>query len=168
MLRQPRRLVHQLRQGAASWVIAQLVVIGLFNAAVYGVIVGSFSGGDQYWAAPVKLALGLLGAGLICLPSLYIFSCLAGARARLIEVAGLVAGLVMLMTLLLIGFAPVAWVFAQSTNSIPAIGADLWPAFSVAGISLAGIKLPNRAAGLDDHLHNGRAADDDCAPAVHR
>ena len=122
MLRQPRRLIHQLRQNAAARVIGHLVVISLFCAAIYGVIVGSFSGGDQLWAVPVKLALGLLGAGLICLPSLYIFSCLAGARARLIEVAGLVAGLVMLLTLLLIGFAPVAWVFAQSTNSVPTMG----------------------------------------------
>ena len=26
--------------------------------AVYGVVVGSFSGGDQMWIAPAKLALG--------------------------------------------------------------------------------------------------------------
>ena len=32
--------------------------------------------------------------------------------------AGLVGGMLLLMTLLLIGFAPVAWLFSESTNSL--------------------------------------------------
>jgi hypothetical protein len=58
----------------------------------------------------------------ICLPSLYIFTCLSGSQARLIEVGGLLAGLLMLMTILLIGFAPVAWIFSQSTESLAWMG----------------------------------------------
>ncbi len=122
MLRQPRRLVHQLRSGAGGRLTFQMVALGVVCIAIYGLVVGAFSGGDQYWAAPAKLALGLLGAGLICLPSLFIFACLAGSRASLKEVAGVVAGLVLLMTLLLIGFAPVAWVFSQSTTSVAMMG----------------------------------------------
>ncbi len=38
------------------------------------------------------------------------------------EVFGLVTGLIALMTVLLIGFAPVAWVFSQSTKSLAAMG----------------------------------------------
>jgi hypothetical protein len=37
--------------------------------------------------------------------------------------SGLVAGLLMLMTILLVGFAPVAWLFSQSTSSLPWMGA---------------------------------------------
>src|SRR5205823_7993352 len=88
-----------------------------------GFVVGTFSNGVQLWAAPLKISLGLLISALICLPSLYIFSCLSGSQARLIEVVGLVAGLLLLMTVLLIGFAPVAWVFSQSTGSVVAMGA---------------------------------------------
>src|SRR5260370_41064186 len=84
---------------------------------------GTFCRGAQVWAAPVKIAGGLLFSALICLPSLYIFSCLGGSKARLVEVVGLVAGLLLLMTVLLIGFAPVAWVFSQSTESVAAMGA---------------------------------------------
>jgi hypothetical protein len=40
----------------------------------------------------------------------------------LIEVGGLLAGLLMLMTILLIGFAPVAWIFSQSTESLAWMG----------------------------------------------
>ena len=35
----------------------------------------------------------------------------------------MIAGLIALMTVLLIGFAPIAWVFSQSTESLPAMGA---------------------------------------------
>jgi len=45
---------------------------------------------------------------------------LGGAPGRDV---GLLVGLLMLMTILLIGFAPVAWLFSQSTDSIPWMGA---------------------------------------------
>jgi len=61
-------------------------------------------------------------SALICLPSLYIFTCLSGSQARLVEVFGLLVGLLMLMTLLLVGFAPVAWIFSQSTESLVWMG----------------------------------------------
>jgi hypothetical protein len=40
----------------------------------------------------------------------------------LVEIAGLVIGLLLLTTILLIGFAPVAWLFSQSTESIVWMG----------------------------------------------
>jgi hypothetical protein len=103
--------------------IAAMVLLALLCGLVYGLVVGTFSGAEQLWAAPVKIACGMLVCAAICLPSLYIFSCLSGSQARFVEVVGLVAGLLLLMTLLLIGFAPVAWVFSQSTESIVAMGA---------------------------------------------
>jgi hypothetical protein len=59
---------------------------------------------------------------LIFLPSLHIFATLSGARARLADVVGLEAGFVALASVLLIGFAPVAWVFSESTESATVIG----------------------------------------------
>ncbi len=122
MLRQPRRVMYHLKQPNGGGLIAALLLIAILCSLVYGVIVGTFSGGQQLWAAPVKIAAGLVISTLICLPSLYIFSCLSGSSARLAEVSGLVAGLLVLMTVLLIGFAPVAWVFSQSTKSVAAMG----------------------------------------------
>lgn len=122
ILRQPRRLMFQLRQPGAGSVIAALLAIAVVCSLVYGVVVGTFSMGTQLWAAPVKITAGLLVSAIICLPSLYIFSCLAGSPARLVEVFGLLAGLLALMTVLLVGFAPVAWVFSQSTQSVAWMG----------------------------------------------
>lgn len=122
ILRQPKRVQHALRQVGAGRIIASMVVVAIICALVYGVVVGTFSRGPQLWIAPLKIAAGLLVAAIICLPSLYIFACLSGSRARLSEMAGLLAGLLLLMTLLLIGFAPVAWLFSESTNSIGWMG----------------------------------------------
>ena len=123
ILRHPRRIIYQLRQPGAGHIVLALLLIAVTCSVVYGVVVGTFSLGAQLWAAPVKIATGLVISALICLPSLYIFSCLSGSQARLAEVCGMIAGLLALMTVLLIGFAPVAWVFSQSTESLAAMGA---------------------------------------------
>jgi hypothetical protein len=122
ILRQPNRVHHALRQQGAVRIIASMVFVAMVCALIYGVVVGTFSRGPQLWIAPLKITGGLLIAAVICLPSLYIFACLSGSRARLAEMAGLLAGLLLLMTLLLIGFAPVAWLFSESTSSIAWMG----------------------------------------------
>ena len=122
ILRQPRRVMFQLREPGASKVITALGLIAVVCSLIYGVIVGSFSGHEQWWTAPLKACAGLLISAVICLPSLYIFSSLSGSHARLKEIVGLVAGLLALMTVLLIGFAPVAWLFSQSTDSVMWMG----------------------------------------------
>ncbi len=122
LLRQPRRLLFQLRQPGAGKLIAQMFFVAFICATVYGVVAGTFSGGSQLWIVPAKIALGLFISAAICLPSLYIFTCLSGAQSRLAEVSGLLAGLLMLMTILLVGFAPVAWIFSQSTESLAWMG----------------------------------------------
>jgi hypothetical protein len=123
ILRQPRRVLFQLRQPRTAVLLGSFTFISLLSAIVYGLVVGTFSGSDQLWIAPLKITGGLLISALICLPSLYIFACLSGAQARLTEVVGLVGGLLTLTTILLIGFAPVAWVFSQSTSSVVVMGA---------------------------------------------
>lgn len=123
ILRQPRRVLFQLRQPGAGRLVFAMLVVSLLCCLIYGVIVGTFSMGTQLWAAPVKIAGGLLFSALICLPSLYIFACLSGSEAPLSEVFGLMSGMLLLMTILLIGFAPVAWLFSQSTESVALMGA---------------------------------------------
>ena len=122
VLREPRRVMFQLRQPGAGTVVTALLTVAIVSAAIYGLVVGTFSGKEQLWAAPVKIAGGLLVSALICLPSLFIFATLGGATARVSEVFGILAGKLALTTILLIGFAPVAWVFSQSTESIAWMG----------------------------------------------
>jgi hypothetical protein len=123
ILRQPRRVMFQLQQPGAGKLIAEMLFVAVVCSLIYGVVVGSFSGGAQWWAAPIKISAGLLFSALICLPSLYIFACMSGSQARLAEILGFATGLLSLMTILLIGFAPVAWLFSQSTASVVWMGA---------------------------------------------
>jgi hypothetical protein len=118
-----------------------LLVFALIGMSVYGLLVGSFAGGAQLWIAPAKLALGTLLSILICLPSLYISACLGGIDARLRTVSGVLFAAVGLSALLLMGFAPVAWIFSQSTDSIAFMGAlhlTLWAIGIGFGLRLVG------------------------------
>ncbi|MBI5683467.1 MAG: hypothetical protein HZC54_00170 [Verrucomicrobia bacterium] len=146
ILREPRRIMFQLTQPGAGRVIASLLLAAIGCALVYGIVVGTFSGGEQLWAAPVKIVVGLVLSAAICMPSLYVFSCLSGSRARLADLCGLVAGLLALAALLLLGFAPVAWVFSESTESAAGIGTihlGFWFVASYFGLRFlhAGFKL---------------------------
>jgi hypothetical protein len=101
-----------------------LAVIALLCLVAYGVVVGGFSGGTQLWAAPLKIIGGALLTAAICLPSLYVLACLGGANdtLKLGPLAGLLLATIALNATLLVSFAPIAWVFSQSTDSIAFIG----------------------------------------------
>lgn len=115
LLKSPANVVYQLNHSRASLIRFVLLVIG--SLMLTGVVVASFSGGYQYLAVPIKLAFGFVFGAALCLPSLYIFSCLSGTQHSLRNVtAALLMGMGV-QGLLLIGFAPIAWIFSQSTSS---------------------------------------------------
>jgi len=118
LLKSPHQIVYELDQGERKKVMFSMFILSLLSFGFYGLIAGLFSGGTQLWAAPAKIAFGSIASGLICLPSLYIFLCLSGKNYSLGATTGLLFGLLCLTGILLIGFAPVAWVFSASTNSI--------------------------------------------------
>jgi hypothetical protein len=121
LLRSPRALVRRLADPGHG---AFLPFLGLaiVSLLVFGAVLGSFAMGQQMWAAPVKITAGLLIAGLICFPSLYIFSCLAGSQAGASQLAATFAGMLALAGLLLLGFAPAVWIFTQATDSLGFMG----------------------------------------------
>lgn len=154
ILRRPARVLHHLQAHAPLGLVGWLTGLGLVAIVAYGVVMGSFSGGVQWWAAPVKLAMGLAVSALICLPSLYVFACLSGSSARWSEILGLITAACALMAVLLVGFAPVAWVFSQSTESLAVMGALhllFWAvavAFGLRFLHRAFARECTRAAGL--------------------
>lgn len=122
LLKRPTELIAALQQAEGrklSWWLGGFALLAL---AAYGLVVGTFSGGTQAVAAPLKISLGAGASLLICLPSLFIFTCLSGAEVSFRGLVGVACGVLALTALLLIGFAPVAWVFSQSTDSVAFIG----------------------------------------------
>ncbi len=122
LLRRPGRIVYELKRGNTGSIALFLLVLSVLCLLAYGVTVGMFTWGAQLWAAPLKITVGMLASALICLPSLIIFSSLAGTETRIDEICGLLVGMVALTSLLLIGFAPVSWIFSQSTESAAFMG----------------------------------------------
>ncbi len=122
LLKRPGSLIYQLHQAQSGPLLAALGAVTLLCLAFYGLIIGSFSGGVQWWAAPAKTVGGTFLSALICVPSLYIFTCLSGAEVRLGPLCGVLLATLCLNALLLVGFAPVAWVFSQSTGSTAFMG----------------------------------------------
>jgi hypothetical protein len=121
LLRSPRALVRRLADPGHG-AFLPFLVIAILSLIVFGGVLGSFAMGVQMWAAPLKITAGLLIAGLICFPSLYIFSCLAGSQAGAAQLAATFTGMLALAGLLLLGFAPAVWIFTQATNSLGFMG----------------------------------------------
>lgn len=122
LLRSPRGLVARLSE-PGSGALLSFLGIAIISMVAFGLVLGSFAMGTQLWAAPLKITAGLLIAGIICYPSLYIFSCLAGSRAGAGQLASTLAGMLALAGLLLLGFAPAVWIFTQATDAFGFMGA---------------------------------------------
>lgn len=121
LLRSPAQLaIHKACEVPVT--LFKFGLIALASILVFGLVLGTFAYGNQLWLAPLKLGGGLLFAGLICFPSLYIFSSLAGSNASAARMGGLLTGMLALSGLLLLGFAPALWIFAQGTASFGFMG----------------------------------------------
>ena len=100
----------------------KLTALVLITMSITGLVVAAFSGGLQFLVVPLKLSAGMLACALLCLPSLYIFSSLAGASQSLRETAAALLMGVALIGVLLVGLAPVSWLFSQTTSSPVVMG----------------------------------------------
>ncbi|MBK7642085.1 MAG: hypothetical protein IPJ19_03390 [Planctomycetes bacterium] len=118
LLRSPAALLARFDGPLAGASLVQLALLALAGHIGYGLVVGSFSGGEQWWAAPLKIALGSLLSAALCFPSLYIFVSRSGADTSARHVLGMLLAMLASTGVLLVGFAPVAWIFSQSSTSL--------------------------------------------------
>src|SRR5271170_907892 len=58
ILRRPRHVMFQLYQPGAGKLIAMMMLVSVACCLIYGVVVGTFSGGAQLWIAPAKIVIG--------------------------------------------------------------------------------------------------------------
>ena len=147
LLRQPAALVARLQQDHRG-TSGRLVLLAAVSTAAYGLVLGTFAGHEQLWAAPLKVTCGLLLAAVICFPSLYIFSCLAGSRIGAGPLAVCFGAALSLGGILLLGFAPAVWIFTQSTDSFGFMGFLALAAWIVAvGFAIGFLRRALRATG---------------------
>jgi len=121
LLKSPASILRDIREGHGA--LLRLSVLAFASLALVGFVVASFSGGLQFLLVPLKLVFGVFFCAVICLPSLHVFSCLAGATQSVKETWGALLMGIALTALLLVGFAPIAWIFSQATTSVAFMGA---------------------------------------------
>jgi hypothetical protein len=155
LLKNPAAVAAALLGGKSGGrLVSNLSLTAVVCLAVFGVVVGAHSAGTQLWAAPLKITVGTFLAGLICLPSLYIFACLSGLDVRFKTVVGLLAAALCLIALLLLGFAPVVWIFSQSTESVAFLGLLVLLFWTVAAwFGLGLVVKAAEAAGVENRSH---------------
>ena len=98
--------------------ILLLLGTGLAGLAVFGIAVGLFGGWPVAAMDAIKMPLVGFCALLLCFPSLYVFSCVAGMPLSIPQTLALGSACFAMMGLILVGLAPVAWLFAVSTSSM--------------------------------------------------
>jgi hypothetical protein len=113
LLTQPQSLFGGEDVSNAPW---WLLAGGLVGFLVYGASAGSFQGGIQILVTALKAPLIVLLALALCLPSLYVFGALSGARWTRRRLLASVAGFVGTLGLLLAALLPVAWLFSVSSR----------------------------------------------------
>ncbi len=122
LLKTPQTLYGHVQRNDLHAYLVKLFLIFAVCISAYGLIVGSFSGQMQWFAAPLKIFLGTCLAALLCFPSLYILSALSGADLRPAQLFGLLCSSLALLGILLSGFAPVAFIFTFSINTVSFMG----------------------------------------------
>ncbi len=98
-----------------------LLAVALICHAIFGAAIGLFAGWHVALIDAVKAPLIALFSLFLCFPSLYVFSCVAGSPLSLLQTLALGCSCQAMVGLLLIGLAPVGWLFAVSTASLPFI-----------------------------------------------
>ena len=119
LLRNPRRISETIAEKKQLWSSAGLLLAtGLICHAVFGIAIGLFGGWNIAAMDAVKMPLVALCSLLLCFPSLYVFTCVAGSPLSLSQAFVLGCSCLAMVGLILVGLAPVAWLFSVSTASL--------------------------------------------------
>lgn len=119
LLKAPHRLLSRAVAANPRRAALRLALGSLVALATYGAAAGIFQGGDTIALAAMKVPLIVAFTLALCLPSLYIFAALAGAAIPRRLFVLLVAGFAGMLSLLLVGLLPIAWLFSVSSRSLP-------------------------------------------------
>ncbi|MDF1657201.1 MAG: hypothetical protein P1U58_06285 [Verrucomicrobiales bacterium] len=150
LLKKPGSLLFEWEEGRGGAVLKHLMLIASGSFLIFGFLLGMFSGGDQLWAVPTKVFAGAFLSALITLPSLYVFSSLGGFDFTLKKATGLLLCGLTLIGVILIGLAPVLWIFTQSTDSLGFMG-FLVLAFWIAALCFGIGMITRGARAFGDH-----------------
>ena len=115
LLRDRKTFLEDIRTGTKlESKIASLLITSSFFFAIYGSILGAYSGSVQIFSSAIKLPALYLITLLICLPTLYFFDILFGSKLTFKQYLAMALTAVAIISVLLFSFAPVVVFFLIS------------------------------------------------------
>ncbi|EKQ71205.1 hypothetical protein OsccyDRAFT_0057 [Leptolyngbyaceae cyanobacterium JSC-12] len=117
LLRDRNEFLEEIHNGVKlKSKISALMISSFCFFAVYGAIIGTFHSPLQAASSAIKLPALYLITLLVCLPTLYIFNVLFGAKQTIAQHFTYLLTAVSVIALLLCGFAPVTLFFLITVN----------------------------------------------------
>jgi len=119
VLKAPREFADRVAHDRFDWRASlTLLAAALAFDSLYGLAMGAFAGGNTLWMTALKVPLIALASLSLCAPSLYVLLGLSGSPVGLKQAVAVLSGAACLTSMLLVGFAPVAWLFGVSTTNV--------------------------------------------------
>ena len=120
LLKTPRTVaLNILREDKLAAESAKMLLIAALCYAAFGFAVGLFGGLEIAATAAWKAPLITLCSMLLCFPSLFVFTAVQGSPMTPGRAFALGCACLAMTGLIVVGLAPVAWLFANSTESLP-------------------------------------------------
>lgn len=119
LLKEPQRISETIAAEKGLFLSSlMLLLAGVLCHVVFGLAIGLFGGWPIALMDMVKVPLVAVCSLLLCFPSLYVFTCVAGSPLSVSQTFVLGCSCLAMIGLILVGLAPVAWLFAVSTENL--------------------------------------------------
>jgi hypothetical protein len=97
--------------------ITRMLVTSVISLAAYGAVLGASNGWLQALVSTVKLPFLFLATLAICLPTLYLFNLVFGARLSVLQACALIMVAITVTAVLTFAFAPISLFFLITARS---------------------------------------------------
>jgi hypothetical protein len=106
-----------IRERDLPKLILRMLLTSAISLAVYGAVLGASNGWLQALVSTVKLPLLFLATLAICLPTLYLFNLVFGARLSVLQACALIMVAITVTAVLTFAFAPISLFFLITARS---------------------------------------------------
>ena len=148
--------------------ILRMLLCSVISLAAYGAVLGASNGWLQALVSTVKLPLLFLATLAICLPTLYLFNLVFGARLSVLQACALIMVAITVTAVLTFAFAPISLFFLITARSyaffkllnvaILALTALVGLRFLTSGMRALNAARRRRVDGLQPGRRRGAAA----------
>lgn len=117
ILRDRAEFFNEVKKGEDLWQKSlSLLLSAAMYFAIYGALMGAYSGWAQAFSSAIKLPVLYLLTATICLPALYVLNLLFGAKQNLAQHVLVILATLAMTGVLLLGFAPVTAFFLMTAK----------------------------------------------------